>query len=189
MDMTGGTPMPGPGRRSGRGEAKARTALAPVRAHLLREARTEADRLIAAAHAEADELVRQARGGAERAVGLAAAQGRAEAAPLAAAERSRGRARARSIVLRAQREAYDELCRRTSLDVGALRDGPGYGLLLTRLSALAAQAAGRDATIAFPPAGGVLARSGQVTVDCSLPRLARQAVHALGDQVRELWEP
>jgi vacuolar-type H+-ATPase subunit H len=189
MDVTGWTSMPGPGRGPGRGTAKAPVALDPVRAHLLREAETEADRLVAAARAEAGELLRQARGGAERAVGLAAAQGRADAAPLAAAERSRGRARARSIVLRAQREAYDELCRRTSLDVGTLRDGPGYGLLLTRLSALAARAAGHDATVAFPPAGGVLARSGQVTVDCSLPRLAGRAVQALGDQVRELWEP
>ena len=187
--MTDGSPVPGPGRRPRRGEAEARTALAPVRAHLLREARTEADRLIAAARAEADELLRQARGGAEHTVGLAGAQGRAEAAPLAAAERSRGCARSRSIVLRAQRDAYDELCRQTSAEASTLRDGPGYGLLLTRLSALAARAAGQDATIAFPPTGGVLARSGQVTVDCSLPRLARQAVHALGDQVRELWEP
>lgn len=184
-DVTGRTTTPRPAR----GQAKAHSALAPVRAHMLREARSEADRLLAAAREEADELLRQARAAAERAVGLAREQGMAEARPLAVAARSRGRARARGIVLRAQREAYDELCRRTTGEADSLRGDPGYGVLLTRLGALAAQAAGPDATIDFPSAGGVLARSGQTIVDCSLPRLARQAVQALGDQVRELWEP
>ena len=31
--------------------------------------------------------------------------------------------------------------------------------------------------------------SGQTVVDCSLPRLAGLAMQALGDEVRELWEP
>jgi vacuolar-type H+-ATPase subunit E/Vma4 len=164
-------------------------ALAPVRAYLVHEAVTEADQIRAAARAEADALLRQARTGAERAEVLAAARGQAEAAPLAAAERGRGRARARSIVLGAQREAYDELCRRIVAEADALRGERGYGLLLTRLTAMAAQAAGPGATVSVVPAGGVLARAGQVVVDCSLPRLAGQAVQALGDQVRDLWEP
>ncbi len=179
--MTIGTRMPN--------AEKAATALAPVRAYLVREALTEADRIRATARAEADALLRQARGEAERAVGLATARGQAEAAPFATAARGRGRAQARFIVLAAQREVYDELCHRIMAEADALRGEPGYGRLLSRLGTMAAQAAGPAATISFPPAGGVLARSGQVVVDCSLPRLAELAVQALGDQVRDLWEP
>ncbi len=169
--------------------AKAATALAPVHAYLVRAALTEADRIRATARAEADALLRQARVEAERAPGRAPARGQAEAAPFAAAARGRGRAQARSIVLGAQREVYDELCRRIMAEADAMRAEPAYERLLSRLGAMAAQAAGPAATISFPPAGGVLARSGQVVVDCSLPRLAELAVQALGDQVRELWEP
>ncbi len=170
------------------GAAKAVAALAPVRGYLLRDAGAEADRIIAAARTEAGDLLRQARGGAEQAIGLAGAQGRAEAAPAATVSRSHGRARARSMVLAAQREVYDELCRRISAEAEGLRDEPGYEVLLARLTALARRAAGPGATITYPPSGGVLARSGQVVVDCSLPRLAAQAVQELGDQVRDLWE-
>jgi len=176
------------GGRRARGTADV-PALAPVRAHLLRAAGTEADRIRAAACAEADELLRQARLAAERAVRDGAVRGQAEAAPVAAAARSRGRARARAIVLGAQREAYDELGRRIRAEADGLRGDPGYGLLVERLTALAARAAGADATVTAAPAGGVLARSGQVVVDCSLPRLAVHAVESLGDRVRELWEP
>jgi len=185
----------GPGKTGGgigrgmRGAAAAVTALAPVRAYLLRAARAEADRIRAAAHAEAGELLRQARLSAECAVRDGEARGRAEAAPVAAAERSRGRARARAIVLGAQREAYDELGRRIRAEADGLRDDPRYGLLVDRLTVLAAQAAGPDATVTVVPEGGVLARAGQVVVDCSLPRLAVQATDALGDRVRELWDP
>jgi vacuolar-type H+-ATPase subunit E/Vma4 len=165
------------------------TALVPVRAYLLREASAEADQIRAAARAEADELCRQARLDAEHAVRDGAARGRAEAAPLAAAERSRGRAAAQSIVFGAQREAYDELCRRIGVQTDSLRADPGFRLMLERLTALAARTAGLDATVTPLPDGGVLARSGHVVVDCSLPRLAGEAAHALGDRVRELWEP
>lgn len=184
--MTTGDVAAGGGRR---GAAVAVTALAPVRAHLLRAAGAEADRVRASARAEAGELLRRARLSAERAVRDGSRRGEAEAAPIAAATRSRGRAQARAIVLGAQREAYEELCRRVSAEADGLRGDPGYGLLLDQLTALAARAAGPGATVTAAPAGGVLARSGQVVVDLSLPRLAGAAVAALGDRVRELWEP
>ena len=103
------------------------------------------------------------------------------------AEQSRGRQQARSIVLSAQREAHEEL-RGQVLDAArGLRDEPGYERLLRRLTAMASRAAGPDATVTTSPAGGVVARSREVLVDCTLPRLAGLAVDALGDQVRELW--
>lgn len=172
-----------------RGAAAVATALAPVRVHLLREARAEADRVRATARAEAEEMLKRARLSAEGTVRDGAARGQAEAAPFAAAARRRGRAQARAIVLGAQRAAYEELCRRVRAETDGLRGDAGYGLLLARLTALAAQAAGPGATVTVIPAGGVLARSRQVTVDCSLPALAAGAVDSLGDRVRELWEP
>lgn len=183
--MSGRARVPGTWRA---GTARAEAALGAVRAHLLHAATAEAERIRATARAEAAALLRQARADAEHAVGLAAAHGRADAGHAAAAERSRARLRARSIVLGAQHEAYEELCRQVRAETAGLRDEPGYRLLLARLTSLATRAAGHGATVSYPAAGGVLAQSGQVTVDCSLPRLAAQAVLALGDQVRDLWE-
>ena len=168
---------------------EAQRALAPVRARLLHEAEGEADRIRAAARAQADSITRQAREGAAGTIARARAQGEADAAPSAAAERRRGRDQARSIVLGAQREAYQELRARVLAAVAGLRTEPGYGELLGRLTAMATQAAGPGAAATVEPGGGVVARSCSVVVDCSLPRLAGLAVDGLGDRVRELWTP
>jgi vacuolar-type H+-ATPase subunit E/Vma4 len=164
------------------------TALAPVRARMLHAASAEADRIRAEAHRQAAAILRQARHDADEAVEQARAQGRSETAP-AAAVRGRGRERALSIVLAAQREAYEQLSAQVVAAVSGLRDEPGYPLLLARLTAMAASAAGPGATTAAQPDGGVMARSPQAVVDCTLPRLAGLAVGALGLQVRELWTP
>ena len=171
---------------TGRAEA---TALAPVRTHMLREARMVADRIMEQAHAEAAAILSQARRDADEAIALAWTQGQADGAPAAAAERSRGREQARSILFGAQREAYEELRSRVLAAAGGLRDEPGYDRLLSRLTAMAGRVAGPDATITVQPAGGVVARACDVVVDCTLPKLAILAVDALGDQVRELWTP
>jgi len=162
-------------------------ALTPVRAQLLAGAEAEGRRILAEAHAQADSILRQARRDAAEAVGRARARGEAEAAPAAAAERSRGRDQARSIVLGAQREAYQDLRAQVLAAVGGLRAEPGYQRLVSRLVTIAARAAGPGAAVTVPPDGGVVARSGGVVVDCTLPRLAGLAVDGLGDQVRELW--
>jgi vacuolar-type H+-ATPase subunit E/Vma4 len=164
-------------------------ALAPVRTRILREARMEADRIVERAHAEAAATVRQARRSADEAIALAWARGQADGGQAAAAERSRGREQARSILFGAQREAHEELRGRVLAAVGGLRDEPGYERLLGRLTAMAARAAGPDATITVQPTGGVVARSRSVIVDCTLPKIALLAVDALGGQVRELWTP
>ena len=165
------------------------TALAPVRAHLLDAARAEADRIVGRARAEAAAIVRDARRDADQAVSLAAAQGRADGALAAAAERSQARERARSIVLGAQRQARDDLRGQVLAAVAGLRAEPGYERLQARLTDMAAAAAGPGATITADPAGGVVALSRGVVVDCTLARLANLAVDALGDEVRELWTP
>jgi vacuolar-type H+-ATPase subunit E/Vma4 len=172
------------------GVARAQAAaLAPVRARMLEAAHAEAGRIVARARAEAATLVRDAHRDAEEAVARARAQGRADGALAAAAERHRGREQARSIALRAQRDAHTELRGQVLGAIGGLRAEPGYRQLMVRLTAMAARAAGPDATVTVAPAGGVVARSGSVIVDCTLPRLADLAVDALGDEVRELWTP
>jgi vacuolar-type H+-ATPase subunit E/Vma4 len=164
-------------------------ALAPVRGRMLETASAEADRIVAKARSEAAALVRDAHRRAAEVVALAQAQGRADGARSAAAARSRGREQATSIVLGARLEALEELRREVLAAITGLRTDPGYAQLLLRLTATAARVAGPDATVTVQPAGGVLARSSGVLVDCTLPRLADLAVDALGDQVRELWTP
>jgi vacuolar-type H+-ATPase subunit E/Vma4 len=164
-------------------------ALAPVRTRLLETAGIEAERIVAQARAEAAMVVQNAHRRAAEEIARARAQGRADGARAAAAVRNRGREQARSIALGAQRDARDELRREVLAALGGLRTEPGYRQLLLRPTAMAARAAGPDATVTVQPAGGVVARSGSVLVDCTLPRLGGLAVDALGDQVRELWTP
>jgi len=164
-------------------------ALAPVRAQLLSGAEAEVRRILAEARAQADSILRQARYSAAEAVDRARARGEADAARAAAAERSRGRDQARSIVLGVRREAYQDMSARVLAAADELRTEPGYQRLLGRLVTMATRAAGPGATATVRPDGGVVARSGGVVVDCTLPRLAGLAVDELGDQVRELWTP
>jgi vacuolar-type H+-ATPase subunit E/Vma4 len=181
--------MTGAGGKAGTAGTAQAAALAPVRGYLLGAARAEADRIVAAARAQAAALLRRARRDAEEAVRQARAQGLAEAAPAAAAQRRQGREQARSIVLGAQRQVLGELRAGVVAAAGGLRDEPGYERLLTRLVAMAGRAAGPGAIVTVHPAGGVVARSRVAVVDCSLPRLADLAVDALGDQVGALWTP
>lgn len=167
----------------------ATAALGPVHAHMLRRAAEQAGRILADARHEADAIISQGRLSAERAVSQAREAGRSEAAELAAAERSRGRSDARSVLLGARREMHEELRSRVRAAVGGLRDEPGYDQLLERLTGMARQAAGADAVLTAPAAGGVVARSADVLVDCSLPRLADLAVEALAVDVQALWTP
>jgi vacuolar-type H+-ATPase subunit E/Vma4 len=170
-------------------EADTAAALGPVRAHMLRRATEQADRILADARHEADAITSQGGLRAERAVSQAREAGRREAAELAAAERSRGRSDARSVLLGGRREMHEEFRSRVRAVVGGLRDQPGYDQLLERLTAMARQAAGPDAVLSAPSAGGVVARSADVLVDCSLPRLADLAVEALAVDVQALWTP
>jgi vacuolar-type H+-ATPase subunit E/Vma4 len=164
-------------------------ALAPVRDYLLRAAEAEASIILAEARAEADSILEQARSDAGEAVGRARTHGEADAVPAAAAERSRGRDQARSIILGAQTDAYQNLRAQVLAAAGTLRTEPGYQGLLSRLVTMATQAAGPGATVTVQPEGGVVARSRDIVVDCTLPRLAGLAVDELGDQVRALWTP
>jgi vacuolar-type H+-ATPase subunit E/Vma4 len=164
-------------------------ALAPVRARLLRAAQAEASRILAEANEQADSILWHGRRDAAEIVDRAPARGEADAAAAAAAERSRARDQARSIVLGAQRAAYQDLRAQVLAVADDLRTEPGYRELLNRLAMIATRAAGPDAAVTVQPEGGVVARSGDVMVDCTLPRLAGLAVDELGERVRDLWTP
>lgn len=180
---------PGPLTRRRYGEPAMLAALAPVRDAMLRQASEQAAAIVGQARRQAEEALDQARRDAAAQVLRAAEAGRSQAVPLAAALRNRGRRDARTALLGAQREAYEELCARVRAAVSALRDDPGYGQLTERLRRDAGRAAGPGAVITEVAAGGVIARGPGTVVDCSLPRLADAAVAALGDQLVWLWTP
>ena len=161
-------------------------ALAPVRAAMLRSASAQAARILADARAAAGALLEQASRDAASMIGQAQAEGRAQAAPLARAEISRGQREARAAVLAAESSARGELEHRIESAITGLKDEPGYHELRDGLAGLALRAAGPGAMVSEHPAGGVVARAPGVLVDCSLPRLAQQVIEALGPQVSEL---
>lgn len=160
-------------------------ALEPVRGALLRSASAQAAQILADARSTADALLEQARRDAASMISQAQAEGRAQAAPLARAEISRGHREARAAVLAAELRTRDELEHRIESAITGLKDEPGYHELRDGLAGLALQAAGPGATISEHPAGGVVARAPGVLVDCSLPRLAQQVIEALGPRVSE----
>jgi len=164
-------------------------ALEPVRQRLRRDAQEQAARLRGAAREQAAAIVQQAREDAAAVLGESGAEAAATAAPVTAGELQRARDTARAAVLTARREAYDDLRVRVRRAVGALPGEPGYDRLIQRMSRLAEQAAGSSAQLESPPAGGVIARSDGMVVDCSLVRLADLAVAELGAAIRELWTP
>jgi vacuolar-type H+-ATPase subunit E/Vma4 len=163
-----------------------RTALEPVGAAMLRRASAEAEAITAAARRDAATLLAAARRDADAALSQARADGIAQAAPLAAAERNRGRRAARETLLAAERGVRDEAERRIRDAVLRLRGQPGYGELRDRLADVCRAAAGPGAQVQEHPAGGVVARAPGILVDCSLPRLADVVIGQLGEQIREL---
>ena len=170
-------------------EASAQAALEPVRQRLRRDAEEQAAQLRVAAREHSAAIIRQAREDAAAVLDESRAEAAATAAPVTADELQRARDTARAAVLAAQREAYDDLRMRVRHAVGALPEEPGYDRLMRRITRLAEQAAGPSAQLESPPAGGVIARSDGMIVDCSLVRLADLAMAELGGAIRELWTP
>jgi hypothetical protein len=161
-------------------------ALAPVREAMLGRAAEQAGQIVADAQRAARALGAEARRAAADAMARAQQEGWAQAEPLAAAERHRGRRQARAIALGAELRARDEVADAIRAAVLGLRDQPGYGELRDRLAALAGRAAGQGATVSEHADGGVIAHAPGVLVDCSLPRLAERVIEVLDPRIREL---
>lgn len=171
------------------GQPAAQRSLAPVREAMLYRAHARAGQIIAGARHQAGDMLEQARAEAAGNLAMARQEGQQQAALLAAARRNHGRQDAQAILLRAQRDAYDLLRAQVRAAVTGLRREPGYEQMKERLTELAVRLAGPGATVTEHPDGGVVVRTPEVVVDCSLPRLADAAVAALGPQVAGLWEP
>lgn len=133
--------------------ADPRTALRPLQAALLANARREAARLRAAATDEGGRAVAAAQAEADAVTSAARARGRAEAAAAGELRRARDRRAAREQILHAQREAVDELREQAQVAVRALLDRPGERARLTRV---VRAMLGPTAVVRESPDGGVL---------------------------------
>jgi vacuolar-type H+-ATPase subunit E/Vma4 len=164
-------------------------ALAPVGDQLLRTARADAERLLARADRSAQELLEDARAHAESLLDEARRQGEADAARERGAELTRVHRIIRARELAARRQAYDELCRRTTRRVRELRQSAEYPAIRERLYERARRLLGPRAEIAEHEAGGVVARAPGRRADCTLDDLAARALDRLGARAETLWIP
>ncbi|MEU6370465.1 hypothetical protein ABZ876_33280 [Streptomyces sp. NPDC046931] len=159
--------------------------LAPVRAELLRSARSDADAALTRARADADETVRAACTEAETLLSRAREEGVADGAAAAARERVRARQDAWAEELSARAEAYADLrarvragVRDTLADVGALR---------VRLEEHARTLLGTEVRVAAAADGGVTAETPGRRADLSANALADRALDRLGVGAEALW--
>jgi hypothetical protein len=163
--------------------------LLAVRTALLARAAADAQRLHAEADADADEIITRARAEADAIRTEARAQGEADAAAELVAERARARRQARGVVLRAQRECFDELRTRAVLAAASLRDDPSYSEWCDRMRSRLRSALGDEVIISEHPAGGLLGEVPGRRVELTLAGLAEQALNDLGPDVERLWSP
>ena len=83
----------------------------------------------------------------------------------------------------------EELQLRSREAVLRLREDSRYPALLDRLARTAREQLGPDAEVEVDPPGlgGVIGRTGRVSVDYTLPALADRAIASLGDELESLW--
>ncbi|MBE1494018.1 vacuolar-type H+-ATPase subunit E/Vma4 [Amycolatopsis lexingtonensis] len=163
------------------------TALAPVRAELLRRAETEADTVLAAAEADARRTTEDAEARARDILDHARAQGRADGASQRAAELTRVRRDLRTADLEVRRQAYEHLRDEAVEAVRRLRDAPDYPELLERLTTRARELLGPDAVVTEHPAGGIVAETATRRLDLTLATVAVRAFERVAADVERLW--
>ena len=167
--------------------ARARVALAPLHAELLRRAAVEADRILADANAEARGVLDRAQAEARTIIEGARAAGAAQAAMAQAAERARTRRADRREILAAKQVGYEQLRARATESIQRLRDEPGYPALRDRLTARAVGILGADAVTAEDPAGGIVAEVAGRRLDLSLTAFAARAFERIEADIDGLW--
>jgi vacuolar-type H+-ATPase subunit E/Vma4 len=163
-------------------------SLDPVRAALLAEARTEADRLVSEAEERAATYVAHAEEEKTALVRRARAEGEAAAELESASELAQARRRARTFVLEARRAVYEDARREAHAAAQRLRSESRYEQLIDRLAAQVKEELGPDAELELdPPEGGVLGRLGNRRVDHTLPALVERCLDECGDDLERLW--
>ncbi len=166
-----------------------RASVEPARAALLADARERAERLLQQAEEQARELIAQAQRDGEELIARAREEGLAAGRAQAARDAGLDRVLTRLEVLAAQRTSYEELRRRLSTEVMALREERDYAELLQRLAAAARRDLGDAAELEIDPPelGGVRARAGSRQVDYTLASLAERCLRDLGPALARMW--
>lgn len=163
--------------------------LGPLREAALEQARADAGATLADADRRAAETLTAAEQQGTALVQQARADGTAAAEIEGAHEEAQARRTARALVLAAERELYDELCRRADEEAFALRGSDAYRALLEELSAAARRQLGSGARLDVDPdgVGGVRGSSNGRSVDYTLHSVVDRALDRLGARTEELW--
>jgi hypothetical protein len=163
--------------------------LDPVRAALVADARERAAGLRSAAQRDADAAIAAAHAEADRLLERARAEGEAEARREMATETARLRRQSRERVLAAQRHAGERLRDEARRAASALREDAAYpAVIVPALVALARRQLGPGAAVTVDEeAGGVVAETGDRSVDYRLPAIADRCLAALGPAREVLW--
>lgn len=160
-------------------------ALQPLRDALVAEANAAADTVRTAAEDEGGRGIADAQQRADAVRSDARLQGEQDAAVLLSAERAKSRRAARTIVLAAQRAAYDDLRAQARSAIQQLLADPA---VRGRLEAQACTQLGADVTVRELPGGGFVAETPDGrTVDASVSALVDGAL--AGVDLEALWAP
>jgi hypothetical protein len=146
--------------------------LDPVRRALLAAADRDAASVLAQARIDADRIRHDAAVAAEAIRADARAQGAAAAARTIVVERAHAHRAARETVLRARREADEELAAAARAAVARLVDDPDFPRLRAGMVRALRRALGPDVEVRDHPDGGVVGVAGRRRVDFSLRGLA-----------------
>ena len=158
-------------------------ALEPVRAALLAQARSEGDRLRAAAQHDAAAAIATAGGQADAIVAAAHQDGVRAATARLRLDRARVQRDCRRLVLVAQRQVYDDIVEQARVRVRALlATGPTH----EQLAAQILQRLGPGAAVHPCPEGGLIGQAADGSiVDASDLALVDQAIASL--DLEPLW--
>lgn len=160
--------------------------LEPVRRALIADARSEAERRLAAARTDSEQMVAAANAEVDADVDRARRKAIASAEARADAQLTEARHRSRAAVLAARADLRRALDERVRARLAAVPDDPRYPRLLDHLTALARAQLGDDAVIVSDPDGGIVARSGSRRVDYRLAALVDRAIGAAAEEVASL---
>ena len=175
-------------RTRGRAYAdRAAAALEPLRAELLRRARTAAAERLQRAAAEDAATISRAQQEAELVVEQARQAGVADVTVFLDQERARSRRQARAVVLGAHADALEQLRERSIAAVAGLTAEPEYPELHNRLVDYVRGQLGQDAAISDAATGGVIGTVPGRRLDCSFVALVEQVLVEWAAQPEAPW--
>jgi vacuolar-type H+-ATPase subunit E/Vma4 len=170
-------------------DSRLSSQLSPLETALLAAASSDAAARLKGAQDQCTAAGRTAADRAREIIGRATAEGERAATGAAAHRVVQARREARSLVLGAERDAYERLVSEAVVTARSLHGHPEYARLEQQLVEIAKAALGPGAEIMSNPdgQGGVRARVGGRVIDLTLPSLARRCVARLGLEVTGLW--